>query len=106
MAAPASRSTSVTPARAWVVLLLAVVVGLGLVQTAQPLHLHHGASAGLYNEEHVLVAVESAAGEAPLPDAPPGVGIDVAPAAAPRSPDAPPTPPVVRHTESRAPPLA
>ena len=106
MAASASRPISVTPARAWVVLLLAVVVGLGLVQTAQPLHLHHGASAGLYNEEHVLAAVESTAGEAPLPDAPPGVGIQVAPAAAPRPPDASPMPPVARHTESRAPPIA
>jgi hypothetical protein len=105
MVAPASRPISVTPARAWVVLLLAVVVGLGLVQMAQPLHLHHGATAGLYNEEHVLAAAESTVGEAPLPDPPPGVGIGVAPASAPRPSDAPPAPPVDRHTESRAPPL-
>ena len=89
-----------------IVLLLGVAVALGVLHTALPLHLHHGATAGAYNEEHVLAALDSTAGDAPLPAEPPGAGIDLAPTEAPRFTDAPPAAPALRTTRSRAPPLA
>jgi hypothetical protein len=92
--------------RPGIVLLLVVAVALGMLHTALPLHLHHGATSGVYNEEHVLAALDSAAGDAPLPAAPPGAGIDLAPTAAARFTDVPPAAPALRTTRSRAPPLA
>ena len=88
-----------------IMLLLVVAVALGMLRTALPLHLHHGATAGVYNEEHVLAALDSATGDAPLPAAPPGAGIDLAPTEAPRFADVPPAAPALRTTRSRAPPL-
>jgi hypothetical protein len=93
-------------ARPGIALLLVVAVALCVLHTAQPLHLHHGATAGVYNEEHVLAALDSVTGDAPLPAAPPGAGIDLAPTEAPRFTDAPPAAPALRTTRSRAPPLA
>jgi hypothetical protein len=97
-------------ARGWfagpgIVFLLVIAVALGVLHTAQPLHLHHGATPGAYNEEHVLAALDSATGDAPLPAEPPGTGIDLAPTEAPRFTDAPPATPALRTTRSRAPPL-
>jgi hypothetical protein len=89
-----------------IVLLLVVVAALGMVHITQPLHLHHGTSAGLYNEEHILAALDSVTGDAPLPAGLPGVGIDLAPTAAPFAAGVAPAAPVVRNTQSRAPPLA
>jgi len=86
--------------------LLALVLALGAVHAALPLHLHHGASAGLYNEEHVLAALDSVSGDIPLPDAIPGVGIDLAPTKTAPPAIGPPIAPLVRLTASRAPPLA
>ena len=89
-----------------IALLLVAVVALGALHTALPLHLHHGATSGAYNEEHVLAALDSAVGDAPLPAAPPDAGIDLAPTEAPRFTDVPPAAPALRTTRSRAPPLA
>ena len=106
------RATASRGPRSWLagssiaLLLLVAVVALGALHTALPLHLHHGATAGAYNEEHVLAALDSATGEVPLPAEPPGAGIDLAPAEAPRPSDAPPAGPALRTTRSRAPPLA
>lgn len=86
-------------------MLLVVAVALGLLHAALPLHLHHGATPGVYNEEHVLSALDSVTGDAPLPVGAPGVRIDLAPTAAPHPADTPPATPVVRNTQSRAPPL-
>jgi hypothetical protein len=88
-----------------IALLLVVVVALGMIHVTQPLHLHHGTSAGVYNEEHVLAALDSVTGDAPLPAGLHGVGIDLAPTAAPRSTGTAPAAPVLRNTRSRAPPL-
>ena len=49
-----------------IALLLTVVVALAIVRGWQPLHLHHGDSPGIYNEEHVLAALDSATGDVPL----------------------------------------
>ena len=86
--------------------LLVAVVALGALRTTLPLHLHHGTTAGAYNEEHVLAALDSATGEVPLAAEPPGAGIDLSPAEPPRAADAPPPDPTLRTTRSRAPPLA
>jgi hypothetical protein len=104
------RPTASRTSRSWfagpgIALLLVIAVALGVLHTAQPLHRHHGATAGAYNEEHVLAALDSATGDAPLPAEPPGAGIDLAPTEAPRFTDAPPPAPALRTTHSRAPPL-
>jgi hypothetical protein len=106
MRATASRASRNWLARPGIVALLVVAVALGVLHTAQPLHLHHGTTPGVYNEEHVLAALDSATGDVPLPAAPPGAGIDLAPTEAPRFTDAPPAAPALRTTRSRAPPLA
>ena len=106
MRAIASRASRGWLGAPGIVLLLVVAVALGMLHTALPLHLHHGATSGAYNEEHVLAALDSATGDAPLPAAPPCAGIDLAPTEAPRFTDAPPAAPALRTTRSRAPPLA
>ena len=88
-----------------IAVLLVVAVALGVLHTTLPLHLHHGATSGAYNEEHVLAALDSATGDAPLPAAPPGARIDLAPTEAPRFTHVPPAAPALRTTRSRAPPL-
>jgi hypothetical protein len=105
------RPTASRAPRRWfagpgIALLLVVTVALAVLHTAQPLHLHHGTTSGVYNEEHVLAALDSATGEAPLPAAPPGAGIDLAPTEARRFTDAPPPAPALRTSRPRAPPLA
>jgi hypothetical protein len=104
------RPTASRASRSWfawpgIVLLLVVAVALGVLHIAQPLHLHHGATSGAYNEEHILAALDSATGDAPLPAEPPGASIDLALTEAPRFTDAPPAGPALRTTHSRAPPL-
>jgi hypothetical protein len=101
----ASRASRGWFARPGIALLLVVAVALGVLHTAQPIHLHHGATSGTYNEEHVLAALDSATGDVPLPAEPPGAGIDLAPTEAPSLTDAPPAAPALRTTRSRAPPL-
>jgi len=88
------------------VALLGVVLVLGVVHAGQPLHLHHGTTAGLYNEEHVLAALDSVAGDAPLPESPTAI-----PSGVPAGPTAPASDawllgPAARHTDPRAPPVA
>src|SRR5262245_45200590 len=107
MRAPARRrSPSWLTGSTIALLLLVAVVALGALHTTLPLHLHHGTTAGAYNEEHVLAALDSASVEVPLSAGPPGAGIDLAPAEPPRAADAPPPDPIRRTALSRAPPLA
>jgi len=85
--------------------VLALALAAAIVQTGQPLHLHHGNTGGLYNEAHVLAALESVSGDAPLPAATPHLRLDVAPTPA-RSPvGAVVCAGVLRQSDSRAPPL-
>ena len=88
--------------RAILPLILGGMVLLGLWPGL--VHLHQDESAGVYNEEHVLAALDSATGEAPLPGgvAPMAVGPAVEPgipAPAERIFAAPPP-----HADPRAPP--
>ena len=87
-------------------LLLIAVLAVGLLHVAQPIHRHDATSLGLYNEVHVLAALDSVTVDVPLPDAPPSVAIDPAPAPAPLAPRDAPASPAARSTQSRAPPLA
>jgi len=85
--------------------LLAFVLALLTLHAGQPAHLHKGTAPGVYNEEHVLASLESAVGDAPLPDPAPSIWLAVA--AHPTVPTAggPVSSTVARHADSRAPPL-
>jgi hypothetical protein len=86
--------------------LLALALGLAVAGATLPPHLHHGATAGLYNEEHVLLSLDSVSGDAPLPDPVASVsavlpaGPSVLGARAEARSSAP------RHADPRAPPAA
>ncbi len=89
-----------------IALLLTVGLALTVLHSGQPLHLHHGAAAGIYNEEHVLAALDSATSDAPLPAEGPGIGLDLAPAKAQLPAGARLATAVARLADSRAPPRA
>ena len=62
--------------RAGLVALLLLLIALTVpLEASQPLHMHEGGTAGLYNEDHVLASLESVSGDLLLPDAPPMVFI-------------------------------
>ncbi len=86
--------------------LLAAAVLLAGVSASQPLHLHEGASAGLYNEEHVLAALDSVSGDAPLPHVLGAVWLPLFAGAALLASGLRLTAAPLRHSDSRAPPLA
>jgi hypothetical protein len=90
----------------FVPLLLAAVVGLAAVEVSQPLDLHKASSAGLYNEEHVLAALDSVSGDAPLPHVPGAIWLPLAAGAALFAADRSGFTTPLRHTDPRAPPLA
>jgi hypothetical protein len=86
--------------------LLLIVLALATLHASQPLHLHHGATAGLYNEEHILAALDSASGDAPLPDPAPGIAIDISADRGPVAVADRLSGPVARSSAPRAPPVA
>lgn len=87
-------------------LLLVVVMALLALHAGQPPHVHKGTTPGAYNEDHVLWSLESTTGDVPLPDPPPSISIAlVAPSSVPTT-DGHASSAVVRHADSRAPPLA
>jgi hypothetical protein len=86
--------------------LLAVVMALAVFEAGQLLHLHRGTSPGLYNEDHVLAALDSLAGDAPLPDEPPAALVDLPGTDGPLVAHVWLSRPAGRHSGSRAPPLA
>jgi len=106
MTASLSRTPRRWPAVPGLALLLVLVVSLGALHAAQPLHLHHGDTAGLYNEEHVLAALDSVSSDVPLPDEPPAARIDLAPIETPPPAAVAFGTAVARLADSRAPPLA
>lgn len=87
-------------------LLLILGVVLGLVDAAQPLELHQATSPGLYNEEHVLAALDAMSGDAPLPHVLDALWLPVAAGVALFSTALRPLATPLRHTDPRAPPLA
>ena len=92
--------------RPGIAVLLAVALALAFISAGQPVHLHHGTTAGVYNEAHVLAALDSVTGDVPLPADSGGVRLDVAVATAQLPPDERSTSSAVRLSDSRAPPLA
>jgi hypothetical protein len=87
--------------------LLIALVSIALpLKSSLPRHLHDSATAGLYNEEHVLAALEFLGGDVPLPDALPAVF--AARVAGPCMPalDRSHDTPLGSLADSRAPPLA
>jgi len=87
-------------------LLLVFMVALGMLQAAQPLHHHRAATAGVYNEQHVLDAVESIGGDVPLAGPPAALPGDAVAGECPTAAGARWSAPFSRHADSRAPPLA
>jgi hypothetical protein len=88
-------------------LALLLVLGLALtaLRAAQPLHRHHGATLGVYNEEHVLAALDSTISDVPLPVGQTSIALDLVPATPQLPAGARPPAPAARLTDSRAPPL-
>ncbi len=85
-------------------LLLILGVALGLVDAAQPLEVHQATSAGLYNEEHVLAALDSLSGDAPLPHVLGAIWLPLAACAALLAAETPLSATPFRYTDPRAPP--
>jgi hypothetical protein len=87
--------------------LLIALVSIALpLKSSLPRHLHDSATAGIYNEEHVLAALEFLGGDVPLPNALPTAFAALA--AAPCAPalDRSHDTPLRSLADSRAPPLA
>jgi hypothetical protein len=85
-------------------LLLALVAISLPLRAGQPRHLHQATSAGLYNEEHVLAALEFLGGDVSLPDGPPGDFLALVVSPCPASPAQRHADPVASLADSRAPP--
>jgi hypothetical protein len=75
------------------------------IQASEPIHVHHGEAAVLYNAECPLAALAAFHGLAPLPSAPVSVSFGLAVGAALLHAVTPVVAPPVRFIDSRAPPL-
>jgi hypothetical protein len=94
-------------ARATMAALLLVLVSLAVpLEASQPLHVHEAGTAGLYNEEHVLATLDSLSGDLPLPGARPAVFAALVASACHLARGARLSAPVLRVSDSRAPPFA
>jgi len=94
-------------ARAVMATLLLVLVSLAVpLEASQPLHVHEAGTAGLYNEEHVLVALDSLSGDLPLPDAGPAVFVALVAGARLLARGVRLSAPLLSLSDSRAPPVA
>ena len=87
-----------------VALLLALVAIALPLKAGQPRHLHQATSAGLYNEEHVLAALEYLGGDVSLPDGPPTGLVTLVASPCPASSAERHADPVASLADSRAPP--
>ena len=95
------------PLRVAAFALLIALVSIALpLRSSLPRHLHESATAGVYNEEHVLAALEFLGGDVDLPDAPPAVYVAMVAAAREPAPDRSHETPLGNLADSRAPPLA
>jgi hypothetical protein len=74
------------------------------LKAGQPRHLHEAATAGLYNEDHVLASLEFLGGDGPLPDFPAAVSLTLIVAACALAGRTRPAAPALRLAGSRAPP--
>jgi hypothetical protein len=89
-----------------IALVLALVTIALPLKAGQPRHLHQAASAGLYNEEHVLAGLEFLGGDMPLPAGPSADFVALVAAAWVSSPPERHADPVASLADPRAPPLA
>ncbi len=87
-------------------LLVALVAIVLPLRSSLPRHLHESATSGVYNEEHVLAALEFLGGDVALPEAPPGVLVAMVAAPCEPAPDRSLETPLGGLADSRAPPLA
>ncbi len=85
--------------------LLGLVVGLGLLHAGQPLDLHQASNSGFYNEEHVLAALDSVSGDAPLPHVLGAIWLPLTAGAELLAVECLLSSTPLRHTDPRAPPL-
>jgi len=85
-------------------LLLALVAVTLPLKAGQPRHVHEAATAGLYNEDHVLASLEFLGGDGPLPDPPAAVTLALIAVARARAVGTRPAAPALRSADSRAPP--
>jgi hypothetical protein len=85
-------------------LLLALVAVTVPLKASQPRHLHEAATAGLYNEDHVLAGLEFLGGDGPLPELPGAVSLILVVAACALAGGARPAAAPLRLAGSRAPP--
>ena len=85
-------------------LLLTLVAVTVPLKASQPRHVHEAATAGVYNEDHVLASLEFLGGDGPLPDLPTAVSLALITAACPLFRRARPVAPALRLAGSRAPP--
>jgi hypothetical protein len=87
--------------------LLLVLVSLAApLKASQPLHVHEAGTAGLYNEEHILVTLDSLSGDLPLPDLGSAVFVALVAGARLLTRGERPSLPVPSVSDSRAPPSA
>jgi hypothetical protein len=85
-------------------LLFALAVVTLPLKASHPRHVHDAASAGLYNEDHVLASLEFLGGDGPLPDRPAAATLALIAAACGLPRRARPAVPARRLAGSRAPP--
>jgi len=85
-------------------LLLALVAVTLPLKASYPRHVHEAATAGLYNEDHVLASLEFLGGDGPLPDLPAAVSLALITAACGLALRIRPAAPSLRLAGSRAPP--
>ena len=88
------------------VLLLVLVCLAVPLEASQPLHVHEAGTSGLYNEEHVLAALDSLSGDLPLPDAGPAVFVALVAGARLLARGVRLSAPLLSLSDSRAPPFA
>jgi hypothetical protein len=100
------RRRRIGPVRIVSLALLLALAAIALpLKAGQPRHLHQAASAGLYNEEHVLAGLEFLGGDAPLPDRPSGDFVALVTGPCPPAPVGRRADPFESLADSRAPPL-
>jgi hypothetical protein len=85
-------------------LLLALVAITLPLKASQTRHLHQAATAGLYNEDHVLASLEFLGGDGPLPELPAAVSLVLVVTACALAGGARPATAPLRLAGSRAPP--
>lgn len=100
MSASGSRSRTVA------IYLLVALAALALpLEASEPIHVHHGEAPGLYNGECLLATLAVFHAVGPLPARPVSVSTSLAAGSAILRAPSRVVAPLLRHTDSRAPPF-